>query len=87
MPVRAARKRGMPMDPDSGGMDLAVPAVRRCALMSGQNVTITVVIEQVNDLDYSRELIARIHAGLHESGVDFKTYVNNPLEPNHGPWD
>lgn len=55
--------------------------------MSGRNVTITVVIEQVGDLDFSRECIARVRAGLHESGVRCKTYVDNPLEPNTGPWD
>lgn len=54
--------------------------------MSGRNVTITVVIGEVTDLDFSRECIARIRAGLHESGVDCTTYVDNPLEPNHGPW-
>lgn len=56
--------------------------------MSGKNVTITVVAQQVGDLEASREYIARIRAGLHESGVrDLIVYVDNPHEPNNGPWD
>lgn len=56
--------------------------------MSGKNVTITVVIRQVSDLEASRDYIARIRAGVHESGVrGMIIYVDNPHEPNTGPWD
>lgn len=56
-------------------------------VVSGKNVTITVVVQQVSDLEASREHIARIRAALDKSGVrDLTVYVNDPHEPNTGPW-
>lgn len=56
--------------------------------MSGKNVTITVVVRQVSDLEASQEYVARIRAALRESGVrGLIVYVENPHEPNTGPWD
>lgn len=55
--------------------------------MSGRNVSITFVV-QAYDLEESREIVARARAAWHESGnKEAEVYVNDPFEPNTGPWD